>query len=174
MARGFFKSCLIMGTRIWIGCSLIYGGCQYYKTAEENKEINKISLKELVTSPPEKTKWVELRGTPLKDSNVIEGKVEYLLFMDTETNIAIFVSIDNNSSLKKKYGQKVLLKGMAYPFDKPASFSIKNVPAGMRISNLVVKENDTPPGWFLSWGLMILGLMIFPPWEKVGEAGESK
>lgn len=169
MAESFFKGCFIMGTRIWIGFALIYGGCHNFNVVQDNKEVSRISIKELVSAPPEKEKWVEVKGVGIKGSLINEGNTRYLLIMDPETKMAVFVASGEDSSLGLRYGKELTVNGMAKPFDKPASFSRKKIPADVKVANLVIRENATPPGWFLSWGLVVIGLMILPPWEKAGE-----
>lgn len=160
MARGFYRSCLVLGTCLWIGSALIMAGCRNYKIGEENKQAQKVDLKEVVTAPPENPKWVEVKGVPITGSEVTEDKAVYVILMDAESKMATFVRLASGSTLAGQSGQELTIRGMAEQFEKAASMPKNNVPPDVKVGNLVIAENDTPPGWWSSWGLMILGFII--------------
>ncbi len=162
-------SCIGMFFRLLIGFSLIGAGCNNFNISKDNKEIHKLTLQEITTSPPEKSKWIEVTGHLLEGSFFTEGNSEYAIIVDNDANLATYVKISENSSLKNHSGEVVTISGMATPYDKVDAFPKKSIGNDMRIGNLLIAENQKPPGWFVVWGLMIIGLMIMP-WEKAGES----
>ncbi|MCP4662968.1 MAG: hypothetical protein GY856_46855 [bacterium] len=159
MEKSFWKGCFVLGTCIWIGSSLMMAGCQNHKIAAANEEIHQIALKEVVTTPPEIPQWVEIEGIPIAGSLVTEKSSRYLLLMDPEGEMAAFVKLEDDSPLPVVRGETIV-RGMASPSEAAAGWPRKELPPEVKVANLVIVENKTPPGWWATVGLLILGFFI--------------
>jgi hypothetical protein len=135
-------------------------GCDNIKLRDANSEIHKVALKDIVTSPPEKGLWAEVSGALVDQSYVMEDKAGYVLLSDPESKMAIFVKVVENSTLLSKSNEKRVVRGMIKTFEGAAKLPKKNVPADLKVANLVLEEDETPPSWLASWGLLILGFII--------------
>ncbi len=146
---------------LFIAFAFFRSGCINYNIRSANKQVTKISAKELLAKPPERTLWVEIEGHAVTQSRLEQDKEQLVVFADTEGSSAVVVKTAKGSTLTA-HDKPRTLRGMTVPKDKsskpPPQF---NVPAECRVANLVIDENATPPGWFGTWGLMIIGAFAF-------------
>ena len=153
--------CLVQFVCILIGSSLMWGGYENLTIANNNQQVHPTTLTELATRPPEKASWVKINGLPIAGSYIKKGDNEYVLFLDSESKLATFVKLAKNSSLTNQVQDSVTLLGMAKPFAEATTLVKNNIPQDVRVANLVIAENETPPDWWTTWGLMIVGFAIF-------------
>lgn len=150
--------CLVMFICIAIGSSLMATGCQNAKIADTNGEIHQVHLREVATAPPEIPMWVELRARPLAGSQVSYGGADYVLAVEGESQMAVNVKLAADSKLAGQT-EEVVLRGMLSSF--PDATKLERAASGeVTITTLALSENEAPPGWLMSYGLMILGFIL--------------
>src|SRR5258708_12303127 len=88
----------IWKTAFWLllGSSLMTHGCQNARIKYDNKEIRGVALGDLVRNPPEKAKWVEVSGTLLADSAVVDGSTNYVILIDPNCLPPSFVPVSKS------------------------------------------------------------------------------
>ncbi len=153
----------IWKTAFWLllGSSLMTHGCQNARIKYDNKEIRRVALEELVRNPPEKARWVEVAGTLLADSAVVDGATSYVILMDSNSRMAAFVRVAKDVRLVDDAGAIVTVRGMARPVEHDKPLSANNVPQGVMLGNLVIEQNEIPPGWWSSEFLILVGFILF-------------
>lgn len=161
MAKSFFSLVVFVG----IGLVLITFGWQNYKIMVDNPQIRIMPMKELVTASLESPIWVEIKGIPKAGSLVTKNKLRYLLFVDYESKWAISVKLSKNSSLNQRT-EEITVVGMVSPLELSTSIPTYKSLSDIKIANLVLEENMSPPGKWLSYGLIILGfLFVMVPYK---------
>lgn len=158
--------CIAMILGLVIGAPLTLIAAQNIKIKNANPEIRKVALKDLVTSPPETALWVEVSGVPVEGSYVNE--LGYMLLRDPENKVAVYVFV-GKAPLSSKNDETLVIRGMIdktlmgvpVPKDPPRN----NVSPDVEVAPLFLEKDSSPPGWFASWGLMMLGIAILavPP-----------
>ena len=97
----------------------------------------------------------ELRA--IDGSQFSTNDARLLVLLDGATKDAVYVEYATNSPLSAASNTMVVVDGMAVTLAPEINLHKKNVPSDVRVSNILVHENMTPPGWVSTWGLMILG-----------------
>ena len=161
MVKKFSSFVVLIG----IGLVLMTAGWQNYKIMKGNPKFRIMPMKDLVTAPLESPIWVEIKGIPKAGSLVTKKKSRYLLFIDDESKWAISVKLSKKSSLNQQT-KKIKVVGMVSPLELSISIpTYKSLP-DIKIANLVLEENMSPPGKWSSYGLIILGfLFVMVPYK---------
>jgi len=154
------RGCLAMAFWLWLASALMYSGCQNARIKYDNKEIEKTTIHSLVTKPPEKARWVEVRGTTVSGSEFVEGQQKYAVLLAPESKMALYVLLAKESELGRKSGSLTSVQGMVRPREGDKPFPRPNVSTDTKIGNLILSENDTPPTFWSSEFLMILGFIL--------------
>jgi hypothetical protein len=141
---------------IVISFSLMGRGCHNDQIAKNNQQPMPISAQSLAFSPPEASKWITSRGYPIEYFEY--QKEQYMVFKQEGSQFGFYVRLEKDSKLIGHKNESITFQGMTElqtnPLPKP------KVPEGVRIASLVVIENESPPGWWATTGLMLIGFIL--------------
>lgn len=148
---------------ICLGLALLFlkmsnTGASNIKVIKENEHIREISLKQLALHESlEVKKWVKIQGKPIIN---LSSKKDYIILADFDNGLGIFVK-RANSKINLEQSNIVTIKGLAKEVEK-APIDVKNEELQkIKVANVVIDENSSPPGWWGSWGKAIIGLFLF-------------
>jgi len=147
---------------VFLGLAFLFlkmsnSGIHNVKVANENKEIREISLKRLALDESlEVEKWVKIQGNPITN---VSTKKEYIILADLHNKIGLFVKVAN-ANINHEKSDTLTIKGMAKEVEQ-APIQFKNeLIQDLKIANVVIEENNTPPGWWGSWGKTIFNFFL--------------
>ena len=149
-----------------IGLAMTTKGCGNNNIKKNNTEIRTMSITELVAASPKKPLWIKTKGTP---KVVIKDNSSYLLLLELDGKTAIFLKTSDNSPLQQQSGE-ITVMGMVGPRDATKPIAIHESLPDVKISTLVLDENESPPGFWSTYGLMFLGFfLITVPFKPKGK-----
>jgi hypothetical protein len=159
--KGSFVGCVVVLLCFLAGATLAFFGYDNIKTRSANKEIHRTSLAELVNLPVEPPRWVEVSGVPVEGSHGTLYTVGFVLLLDPESKVAVHVMLNKASPLLAGGGERRVVRGMVTAVSEgTVSLPTLNAPPDVKVANLLLAEDDAPPGLLTSWGFVVLGVLL--------------
>ena len=162
--KGSFVGCVVVLLCFLAGGALVFFGYDNIKSRSANKEIHRVSLAELpklVNLPADPPRWVEVSGVPVEGSHGTLYTVGFVLLHDPESKVAIHVMLNEDSPLLAGGGERRVVRGMVTAVGEGTiSLPTHNAPPDVKVANLLLSEDDTPPGLLSSWGFVVLGVFL--------------
>lgn len=177
---GCFGGCLVMFVCFLVGAPLSLLGYFNIRTRAANNEVRKMSLGEAASTRADTPLWVEVSGVPVEGSHFTMYDVPFMLLLDPEGKVAVYVMPEKDSPLLSGGGERRVVRGMLVTyaadvevpkeFEEELSRVRRSVPPGVKMSNVSIGEGKSPPGWLASWGLGALGafILLIPVGAKMG------